>query len=140
MTPLLRSFLEFLMTCRAGIAVPAHTLRGWVAQRMGDPRRLPNPLGHAPTGDSQKLFFSTSVLPGSPLRNLPFLFYPRPGRVSGCGGWDKLMSPRLLEPRVSRNGSGNTQCLGGTNRGPVPSLSESPFDYWMSSFENAPSN
>ena len=62
MTPLFRSFLELLVTCRAGIAVPAHTLRGWVAQRMGDPRRLPNPLGHAPNGDLQKLFFTTLVL------------------------------------------------------------------------------
>ena len=66
------------MSCRAGIAVPAHTLRGWVAQRMGGPRRLPNPLGHAPNGDFQKLFFTTSVFPGSPLRNLPFLFNPHP--------------------------------------------------------------
>ena len=57
MTPLYTIVPFVFHTCRAGIAVPAHTLRGWVAQRMGDPRRLPNPLGHAPTGDSQKLSF-----------------------------------------------------------------------------------
>ena len=56
-SPLLFFNFIFIFSCRAGIAVPAHTLRGWVTQRMGDPRRLPNPLGHAPNGDLQKLFF-----------------------------------------------------------------------------------
>ena len=56
-SPFYLIILSLFFPCRAGIAVPAHTPRGWVAQRMGDPRRLPNPLGHAPNGDLQKLFF-----------------------------------------------------------------------------------
>ena len=102
-----------------GLSRPAH----------GGPETAPQPFRTcAERRLSEVVLFQLLFFPGVH-SGISLLFSPRPGRVSGCGGWDKLISPRLPEPRVSRNGSGNTQCLGGTNRGPVPSLSESLFDY-----------
>ena len=102
-----------------GLSRPAH----------GGPETAPQPFRACAERRLSEVVFPNFCFSRESTPESPFLFFPRPGRVSGCGGWDKLMSPRLPEPRVSRNGSRNTQCLGGTNRGPVPSLSESPFDY-----------